>query len=343
MSITENDLDQIEETGKVPSDIAAQLLEDAFNPNKDNGDTIQVVEKVVDAPDDNKAVEVETTKPVVDDEKTPAEDPQDESNAKILAKDGLHTIPYERLVQAREDSKEWKSKAELLERELQGIRSQQQDNGASSAEQNLATAEAAIAASNNDVDVIAMFGDFSEKAIAEGVQKLVELKVPGVIEAAVAKALEPFQKQQQEQLEKTAEQNHFDAIFSVHPDAESIVESQEFNAWKDAQPSIIREAYNDVLNKGTATKINELLSLYKSSNDLNKKPEPSIDAIKEKAKQAVNTAQTQVPHSVSDLPAGSPSGITREERLKALSPAELAEAMSEMSPEEIDRYVARNV
>lgn len=340
MNITEQQNDQIEATGKVSPELASQLLEAAMN-----GETIgQPVEPVIDTPVVNQAnEEIKSTEAA---NTVPAEDDLNASNAKVLAKDGIHTIPYESLEKARKGEQEWKAKAESYEQALAEARSQIQTGQATpAAEQNLATAEAAIAASGDNTDVIAMFGDFSEEAIAKGVDALLELRVPGAIQAAIDKALQPFQQQhqqQQAQLAKSAEQQHFDAIALVHPDFESVAESQEFQNWKDAQPSILQGAYDHVLSRGTATEINELLTLYKQANNLNVAT-PDVNSIKEQAKQAVNNARTQVPHSVSDLPAGSPAGVTLDERMAAMSPAQQLEAMASWTSEQIDAYVNRNV
>ena len=337
MNITEQQNDQIEATGKVSPELASQLLEAAMN-----GETIgQPVEPVIDTPVVNQANE--EIKPTEAANTVPAEDDLNASNAKVLAKDGIHTIPYESLEKARKGEQEWKAKAEGFEQALAEARSQIQTGQATpAAEQNLATAEAAIAASGDNTDVIAMFGDFSEEAIAKGVDALLEVRVPGAIQAAIDKALQPFQQQQQAQLARSAEQQHFDAISAAHPDFESVAESQEFQNWKDAQPGILQGAYDQILNSGTSAEVNELLTLYKQANNLNVAT-PDVNSIKEQAKQAVNKAQTQVPHSVSDLPAGSPAGVTLDERMAAMSPAQQVEAMASWTPEQIDAYVSRNV
>ncbi|MFW2076572.1 hypothetical protein ACG94X_02410 [Acinetobacter sp. ULE_I010] len=341
MNITEQQNDQIEATGKVSPELASQLLEAAMN-----GETIgQPVEPVIDTPVVNQANE--EIKPTDAANTVPAEDDLNASNATVLAKDGIHTIPFESLEKARKGEQEWKAKAESYEQALAEAQSQIQTGQAitPAAEQNLATAEAAIAASGDNTDVIAMFGDFSEEAIAKGVDALLEVRVPGAIQAAIDKALQPFQQQQQlqqAQLAKSAEQQHFDAIASVHPDFESVAESQEFQNWKDAQPGILQGAYDQILNSGTSAEVNELLTLYKQANNLNVAT-PDVNSIKEQAKQAVSKAQTQVPHSVSDLPAGSPAGVTLDERMAAMSPAQQVEAMASWTPEQIDAYVSRNV
>ena len=338
MNITEQQNDQIEATGKVSPELASQLLEAAMN-----GETIEPkMEPVIDTPVANQVNEEIKTDAA---NTVPADDDLNASNTKVLAKDGIHTIPYESLEKARKGEQEWKAKADGLEQALADARSQiQSGQSTPAAEQNLATAEAAIAASGDNTDVIAMFGDFSEQAIAKGVDDLLALRVPGVIQAAVDKALLPFQQQQQlqqDQQAKSVQQQHFDAIAQAHPDFESIAESQEFLNWMDAQPSIVKGAYDQVLSQGTSAQVNELLGMYKQANNLNA-AKPDMNSIKEQAKQAVSKTQTQVPHSVSDLPAGAPAGVSLDDRMAAMSPAQQVEAMMSWTPEQIEAYVSRN-
>lgn len=257
-------------------------------------------------------------------------------NSVVLAKDGKHTIPYERLQETREQVQQYKQQVEQLTAQLAA---QQTPGNTQVTQQNAAVAEALIEASGNNADVMAMFGDFSEEGIAKGVEALVNQRVSVQVQAMIDQALAPFKQQQH----LTAEQQHFAYIGSAHPDYESIPESQEFQAWKDAQPSFIRSAYDDVLNKGSAEQVVELLSLYKSQNNVSPKvdtPAPT-QAMVEKAKQAVQNAPSKVPHSVTDLPAGSPAALSADERLSALSGPELLAEMENWSPDQVEAYMSR--
>lgn len=257
-------------------------------------------------------------------------------NSVVLAKDGKHTIPYERLQETREQVQQYKQQVEQLTAQLAA---QQTPGNTQVAQQNAAVAEAVIEASGNNADVMALFGDFSEEAIAKGVEALVSQRVSAQVQSMMDAALAPFKQQQQ----LSAEQQHFAYIGSAHPDYESIPESQEFQAWKDAQPGFIRSAYEDVLNKGSAEQVVELLSLYKSQNNVSPKvdtPAPT-QAMVEKAKQAVQNAPSKVPHSVTDLPAGSPAALSADERLSALSGPELLAEMENWSPDQVEAYMSR--
>jgi hypothetical protein len=96
----------------------------------------------------------------------------------ILAKDGVHTIPFEKLAEAREAEKHWKAQAEARETELQALRAEAQaraDAGQAPTKTDNAVA-AATAAIESGADP-EIFGDFSEAALAAGINKLVAAKV----------------------------------------------------------------------------------------------------------------------------------------------------------------------
>lgn len=323
--------------------LGASLLEVALfgetaEPAAETGSVPATTPEDVKADAGTASPEATPSEPVVT---PPAAEPtppveENAENSVVLAKDGKHTIPYERLQETREQVQQYKQQVEQLTAQLAA---QQTPGNTQVAQQNAAVAEAVIEASGNNADVMAMFGDFSEEAIAKGVEALVSQRVSAQVQSMMDAALAPFKQQQQ----LSAEQQHFAYIGSAHPDFESIPESQEFQAWKDAQPSFIRSAYDDVLNKGNAEQVVELLSLYKSQNNVSSKvdtPAPT-QAMVEKAKQAVQNAPSKVPHSVTDLPAGSPAALSADERLSNLSGPELLAEMENWSPDQVEAYMSR--
>lgn len=86
----------------------------------------------------------------------------------------------------------------------------------------------------------------------------------------------------------------------------------------------------------------ELLGLYKSANQSTEQA-AKPDAVKAAAQEAVKNAQTQVPHSLSDLPAGSPAGVSRDERIANMTPAQMIEEMSTWTEEQREQYLNRRV
>ncbi|ENX01002.1 hypothetical protein F899_01635 [Acinetobacter sp. CIP 101934] len=318
--------------------LEAALFGETAEPAAETGSVPATTPEDVKADAGTTSPDPVPSEPVVTPPATEPTPPVEENaeNSVVLAKDGKHTIPYERLQETREQVQQYKQQVEQLTAQLAA---QQTPGNTQVAQQNAAVAEAVIEASGNNADVMAMFGDFSEEAIAKGVEALVSQRVSAQVQSMMDAALAPFKQQQQ----LSAEQQHFAYIGSSHPDYESIPESQEFQAWKDAQPSFIRSAYEDVLNKGSAEQVVELLSLYKSQNNVSPKvdtPAPT-QAMVEKAKQAVQNAPSKVPHSVTDLPAGSPAALSADERLSNLSGPELLAEMENWSPDQVEAYMSR--
>jgi len=270
----------------------------------------------------------------------------DPASAVILAKDGKHTIPYEKLIEAREGEKQWRDKAQAALQELDALKAQAQQRAdagqiPTQADQNLAIAEQAIDR-GADPD---LFGDFSEEAIAKGVQSLVDQRVQALVDEKVNAALAPLQQQQEADLQRqqaAATEAHFRAIYEKHPDADSIAESQELADWIKAQPSFARAGIEAVLQKGSAAEVIELLDQFKGTAG---KTQPAADdaAAKEAAKQAIAKARAPVPGSLSDIPGGTAGPGSRDEALAKLSAPDMADAMANMTPAQIEEFLNRSL
>lgn len=301
--------------GELTAEQAAQLLE--LGDMGDTGIT----------PDNGS---VPSAAPVLNDAATAAtDDVLDPAKAVILAKDGIHTIPYEKLIQARESEQAAKAALGSAQAEIESLRAQAQQRADSGQAPTLADANLAIAeqAMDSGIDP-GIFGDFSEEDIAKGVQTLVSRQV----EAAVSKALEPYQANQRDQ----AEESHFKTIYDAHPDTDSIVESKEMADWIGAQPGFARSGYEAVLKQGTASEVVEMLDAFKSSTG---RTQPAAAGYKSAAKAAVARAQHTVPASLSDIPGGTAGPASKYEALAQLEPAALAEALGNMSAKDRDAWL----
>ena len=347
MDITEQQQELIE-SGEITPELASQLLSQEMN-----GDTIASnAAETGSEPDTtqdgkNEPELTENTQQTQEQQQqqTQADESQmNAENAVIVAKDGKHTIPYEKLVEARNGEKEWKQKFDAAQQqlaELQANAQERKDHGVAPTVQDN-QADLAQQAIDQGVDP-AIFGDFDEKGLTEGIQKLVDMRVSAMVQQKLDTALAPMHEEHRSARQQSAEQAHFNAIFTAHPDAESIIESKEFNDWLSHQPSITRNAYNTVLDKGSASDVVELLGLYKSGTQPTQTSvQQQSDAVRAAAMQAVNKAPTKVPHSVTDFPSGNPTGQSNDERLGNLSGPELLAEMSNWTPEQIDAYYARN-
>lgn len=266
---------------------------------------------------------------------TEAEDP---AQAVVLARDGKHTIPYETLVKHREGEQHWRAQAEAAQRQLAELQAQAQaraDAGAAPTKTDnmVATAEAAIEAGAD----VGLFGDFSEEALAKGIATLVEQQV----QARVSAALEPLATKQA----KDAAAAHYDAIYSKHPDADSIAQSTEFAAWVNAQPSAVRNAYwglFDAQTGGTAEEIVEVFDAFKAASTPKTTPTAAAD-LKAAASAAVAAAKATPPASLSSIPGARVEGSSLLDRAAGMSGPEQLAAIEGLSPEQTNEWLDRHM
>ena len=278
---------------------------------------------------------------------TPEPDP---AKAVVLAKDGVHTIPYEKLAEAREGEKHWKAQAEAAAAELAALKQQAQQRADAGEEPTqtdkaLAIAQEAIA---QGVDP-SFFGDFSEEALAKGVDKVVELRlnereqaiekrVQERVEAALAQALGPIQQKQQ----IDAVQSHMSAIYAAHPDADSIAESKELADWINAQPSFARAGYQAVLQQGTTAEVIEFFDTFKqATGKAAQQNTPEQSDVSAAAKAALAKAKAQVPTSLSEIPAGSKAHHDEAAALMEMSDSNALNSFMGKSPEQIRAVLER--
>ncbi len=288
----------------------------------------------------NQAAELEPSKNAG--ELPPPSDVQpDPANTVILAKDGKHTIPYSKLEEARQAEQAARAAAQAAQAELAALRAQAEQRAAAGVAPTAADNASALvvqALETGDVDP-AIFGDFSEGAMAKGIATLIQQGF-----TSLRQELEPLKAQHQ-----TSEvEKHYGAIYQAHPDADSIAESQELDSWINSKPSFVRDAYRAVLDpqgQGTAAQVIELFDTFKKETGATQAaaaPAPSVDP-KAAAKAAIAAAQPAVPASLSDFPGGRAGASSRMEALDALSPADLAEALEAMPQAQRDLYLSRQM
>lgn len=260
-------------------------------------------------------------------------------NAVVLTKDGKHTIPFDRLTEAREQARSERAlreaaeeRASVAQRELESLRAQAQaraeaGEAPTKTDNQLAAAQAAI---DQGVDP-GIFGDFSEEALANGIATLVASQV----EARVSKALEPLQAKQA----TDANRAHYDAIYTAHPDADSIAESKELADWINSQPSYARDAYAAVLSQGGTEQVIELFDAFKQATGATQPGTPAAADVKTKAQQAAAQAAAPVPNSLTDIAGGRSTGASRDEALAHMEGFDLLQNMDSMSREQTEAWL----
>jgi hypothetical protein len=323
-----------DDANKDPEKVAEQ------NPEESAGEAgSQASEQSVDkSPAPDGAIQDEPGKQV---EHTP-------ENTVIQSKSGTYTIEYQVLLDERAEANRWRDEAKAKEARIAELEAKLNAPVDARAEPAKPDDAAKAAAASEDAH---LFGDFSETAMDSGIRKLVDQTVASKVEAALTQALEPVQAKlepiQKQQAELNAEK-HLAAIYGKHPDADSIVESQEFAAWVKAQPAYARAACRFVLENGSAADVIEVFDQFKAAaastapaSSLAPKDAASIAA---KAKEIVGKVQDKppVPTSLTEIQGGKPgSSATLEERMQDMSSVEMLEAMDAMPPDQIEQYLNR--
>lgn len=313
---------------------AQQLLAAAFDGTLDldaDASGSSVVEGAAPAAEATTAESTQTAAPAV------AATAQDEpEGAPIASKSGGYTIPYEKLTEARTARDSAIAERDQLRAQLEQLTAAQAANmqqaqvdaqaradagqEPTQADQNLAAAQALVAGGAD----VSLFGDFSEEALAQGIEKLVTARV----EAALA----PQREAQAREQAQTAEQAHVQAILGAHKDAFEVAESKEFAAWKAGQPGFMQAAIDRTLNAGTAQDVIDLLGQFKQAYAGGATySDPTAAAVA----KAMAEAKSAPPVSLSSLPGAAPAGTTEADRAVALAddPAALLEYMSSLPPE----------
>lgn len=262
----------------------------------------------------------------------------DPANTVILAKDGVHTIGYEKLVEAREGEKHWKAQAEAQAAELEALKVAalaRADAGQAPTQADNVVA-AAAAAIEQGVDP-AIFGDYSEEALAKGIRQLVTEQADALraeMRGELAKAVQPLKATQA--VDATAA--HMDAIYTKHPDADSIHRSLELKNWIATQPSFARAGYESVLQKGSTEEIIEFFDTFKAATGKTQAADP-----KAAARAAIARMEAPVPTSLSDIPGGRAGASNPYEALDRMAGPALAEALESMSNSQREAYLNRQM
>lgn len=259
----------------------------------------------------------------------------DPANTVILAKDGKHTISYDKLVEARNGEKTWKAAAEAAQAQLADLQAQAQARADAGQAPTKVDNQAAIAQAAIDQGVDeGLFGDFSEEALAKGIAALVKQQVAASV-APLEQKLAPIQQKQA----TDANTSHYNAIYEAHPDADSIVESKELADWIASQPSFVRDGFNGVLTKGTTTQVIELFDTFKKATGTAQQPASDAAKVAAAAKAAVAKAPTEPPASLTDFPGGRAGATSRTDAMADMDAVQLLGEMDSMTPEQLERYL----
>lgn len=274
----------------------------------------------------------------------------DPAKAVILARDGVHTIPYEKLEQARQGEQHWKAQATAALAKLEDLETQAQqraDEGKAPTKQDQAVAVAA-AAVEQGVDP-SIFGEFTEADIAKGLKALVDKTTPTLREQLKAELLAEVRAEVKAELapihqrhQQAAAVSHYDAILAKHPDADSIAESKELADWIASQPTFARAGFQAVLKQGTTAEVIEFFDTFKAATGKTQPAAaPAQAGVAAAAQAAIAKAKPAVPASLSDIPGGTAGPADEMEAMRNMPATDLMAKLEGKTPEQIAALMAR--
>ena len=245
----------------------------------------------------------------------------------LLAKDGVHTIPYETLEQTRLQAQQAQEEAARLRAENEALKAKTSTPAP--------TPEPAPAV---DAD---LFGDYSEAAMAQGVSKLVQAAVAPLLKEV--ESLKGQLGQAEKQAEVDAATAHWNALYKAHPDLDSITQSKELQAWIAAKPRLEQKVLNLTLQDGETAEIVEMFDRYKQETGITQRPAattpqaPSAaSAAAKAAAEAVAAARTKPPTSLSEIPAGAAAHHDPAAALLEMTPTAAMGVFEGKTPEQIN-------
>ena len=310
---------------------AAELLEAALDG------TLQEDDALTEQPDGNRTAAPVAASADKGQAETQDASTETEVEAPILSKSGAYTIPYEKLAEAREARKAAQDRIAQLEqqvaeltgaqqRNLAAVQADAQDRANAGQAQTATDANLAVAtkAMTEGVD-LSIFGDFSEEDLAKGVAELNRRAMETVraeLHDTIRRELAPLRAQEA----KTAASAHYDTIYGAHPDADEIVESAEFAAWRDRQPAFAKAGIEHAMTKGSAQDVVEVFNAFRGT----KPQQPST------ARTAPEAPARRVPNSLSDVPGAAPMDKTQQILAAAGNAEALLDSMGSLTPEQRD-------
>lgn len=178
-----------------------ETVADEVSDSQENGTNVDEKE-TADSETTANADDTDSEENADEKETADSEHIENADNTVILAKDGKHTIPYEKLLEARNREKAIKAELATVKAELDALRQGEKSNQATD------ETEQVDDDLDDDEEVFMSKKDLN-KFLNDAVAKQVNERLKNI---------------EQQQAISVAEQ-HYQAIFAKHPDADSIVES----------------------------------------------------------------------------------------------------------------------
>lgn len=319
-----------EVTGALTPEQAAQLLE---LPHQ--GDTVEQTEQAA-APAPAPAPDTSAAEPNT--KTDPAPDELSADNAVILAKDGKHTIPFDKLAEARESAQ-----LAAAERDAAVQRAAELQAQLDAAKQTAAPTQQAAPA----VDLTALRKERLQ-ALASGdderalqLDEQIDAERDRLADERAAQRMAAKIEQDQAQAAANALQRVATELKVQYPalDQSSPKYSPGAEAFVVAERDLLISQgvkVDDALRQA----VNKAAPVFGWSNG-QPTPKPDAKSAAEAAAAAIANAKAPTPATLSDIPGGKPAGLTLEEQMAAKSGPEMLDVMQSMSKDQIVEFMNR--
>lgn len=333
MTTVQDFLSSNEITGALTPAQAAQLLE---LPQGDTASAEQADPPVsAPAPEPSPAAtEKNTTKT------DPAEDLSAE-NAVILARDGKHTIPFDKLAEARESAQQAAAERDAAVRRAAELQAQLE------AAQRPAAAPAPQAESTVDLKTLraehiaALVSGDDDKALELAEQ--IDAEVQRLAEERIMQRLANDRAKDQataaaDTLQQTAAdlKAKYPALNETSPNADP--EAIDFVVYK--RDALI--AAGELPHKALEQAVAKAASLFKW-NGQPAAAQPGQRDAAAAAAAAIAAAKAPTPATLSDIPGGKPAGLSLEAQMATKTGPEMLDVMQGMNREQIEDFLNRTI
>lgn len=279
-------------------------------------------------------------------------DAKTEDKPVILAKDGVHTIEYEKLVEARDEAKVAKEQARTLQEQLAAIQAERDDLQAKMAE--AAKQDEDTGTTQATDELLASFKEDYPEFYA-----VLQRETAAVSQALLSRidALEKMTGQLTGQLAPVIEKSQTDAVTDhlntirsgVEGYDQIVAQSDKVHAWLETQPEAVRAAYSEILDQGSAKDVIAVLNTFKAATGFQVdsggtppatpgKKGADVDALIAAAKQ-----KHQVPTTLSDIPASSSVPHDEAAAMLEMTSVSLMDKFNGKTPDQILDLIGRVV
>lgn len=333
MTTVQDFLSTNEITGALTPVQAAQLLE---LPHQ--GDTFDQTEHV-DAPASAPAPDTSAAEPNTTTNDKATEADLTAENAVILAKDGKHTIPFDKLAEARESAQQAAAERDAAVRkaaELQALLDAAQKPKPASTQPQ---PEAVDLQSLRDQQYEAIQGGLKEEALELG--KQIDAEVQRLAEERVMQRMAARSEQEQAQAAADSLQRVAAELKVQYPalDQSSPKYSPSQEAFVVAERDLLISQgakVDDALRQA----VSKAAPLFGWSNG-QPTPKPDVKSAAEAAAAAIANAKAPTPATLSDIPGGKPAGLSLDEQMAVKSGPEMLDVMQRMSKDQIEDFMNR--